>query len=129
MSKNAVLVFGISGVVVLMAIALVMGRNGALLSSSFAAIGAMVGFAFGHLGTAPPAANRTRKFLALACAAGISLGGCAAGPAVEICVVHPEYGRICGTYRNGQVTIKADVDLPPELEARIAEKIRGLAGK
>jgi hypothetical protein len=128
MSKNTVLVVGIIGVVVLMTVGLLTGHNGALLASSFAAIGAMVGFAFGHLGTSPPAAS-TRKFLALAVVAGLALGGCAGAPfVVEICVVHPEYGKICGTLKDGQVTITADVDLPPEVYAKVEDQIRKLAG-
>lgn len=55
--------------------------------------------------------------------------GCAGAPiGVEICVMHPEYGKICGTLKDGQVTITADVDLPPDVYAKIEDQIRRLGG-
>lgn len=129
MNRNTVLVFGISGVVVLMAIALIMGKNGALLASAFSAIGAMVGFAFGRLGDSPAAKAGTKIGAALLL--GLTVAGCAGGipVKVEVCVMHETYGKICASYVDGAVEIRADAELPPELTASIEEQIRKLAGK
>lgn len=140
MNKFHVLFAGIVGIVILMSIALLKGMNGALLASAFTAIGALVGFAFGFIGTSPgkpgeTASGSARKFLALLAAAGLALGGCSREeirealeyiPEVEICVYSKPYGKICGSLVNGQVKISADVDLPPELRTEIEERIRQL---
>lgn len=57
------------------------------------------------------------------------VSGCSSIPVgVEICVMHPEYGKVCGKLENGKVTVTADVELPPELQSKIEDQIRKLGG-
>lgn len=58
----------------------------------------------------------------------LTLSGCAGVPInVEVCIMHPTYGKICGTLKGGEVTLTADVELPHDVEARIKEQIKDLA--
>lgn len=132
MNRNSVVVVGILGVVVLMIVGLLTGHDGAILSSAFTVVGALVGFTFGRLGDPP--ASPTKKTLPLLpllllVPALALLASCSGVPvAVEACIIDPEYGRVCVTYVKGQpITIKADVELPPEARARIEDAVRKLA--
>lgn len=137
MKRNTVLVVGILAAAGLEAVALLKGINGATLAASFTVIGSLVGFAFGRLGESPAVKPSARKFLALACAAGLGLGlgGCETvrkitrKVTVEVCIMDPTYGKICGSYKGGEFKITADVELPEALQGSIKKKLQELAGE
>jgi hypothetical protein len=62
------------------------------------------------------------------------VGGCAGGVpkipvAVEVCLVDPEYGKICGSYVDGKFKISADVTLPEEIRSKYEDKIKALGSR
>lgn len=126
MKKNTVVCFGLVGIVLLEAIALLKGVNGVAFATALAAIGSLVGYVFRGIQDGG-SSSTPAKVLALLVALGLA-AGCAGGPGfqIEACIMHQTYGKICASFDGKNVKITADAQLPPEVEAEISEWIRKL---
>lgn len=131
MKKSTVAVVGICAVVVLMSVGLLTGHNGALLTSSFSVIGALVGFVFGKASDSPAARDGSKAAAAaLLC---LGLAGCGTTLSVEGCYFEEGIGKVCITATrapDGFIDIKIHGDaanmLPPSVKRRILEYGKGL---